>query len=306
MSPGWAQLYRNASGYNHFAMSLAQFIYTEVLKPRPLRVLTNAILLCIIPRQTRVGPATIYLDPEDPVLSGAVALRVYEPSELSFFLQHCRGDMTLVDVGANIGLYTSLALHTLTAGGRVVSVEPRPQTFTFLEKNIAANRRGAGPRVDAFRLAAAPEAGTRVLFQNPENKADNRVYVSNDFQWETTDVEARPLDDLLAEQGIRAINFLKMDVQGFEQMVLRGIKETLRRSEEVILMSEFWPKGLAEAGGDARGYLEELSELGFQLFELQERPRGKLVPLADRDGFIRALTGRKYANLIGLKGIEIK
>jgi FkbM family methyltransferase len=287
-------------------MSLAQFIYTEILKPRPLRALTNAVLLRLIPEHTRVGPATIHLDPEDPVLSGAVALKVYEPSELHFFLEHCRGDMTLVDVGANIGLYTALAMRTLSAGGRIISVEPRPQTFAFLEKNIAANHRETGPRVDAFRLAAAAEAGTRILFQNPENKADNRVYVSKDFKWETTEVESRPLDDVLSEQGIRQINFLKIDVQGYEQMVVGGMKQTLRRSTNVILMTEFWPKGLREAGGDARAYLEELSELGFNLYELRERPRGKLIPLADWDGFIRELAGRKYANLIGMKGVEIQ
>ena len=287
-------------------MSLAQFIYTEVLKPRPLRVLTNAILLRIIPDRTRVGPATVYLDPDDPVLSGAVALRVYEPSELFFFLQHCRGDMTLVDVGANIGLYTSLAMHELTAGGRIIAVEPRPQSFSFLEKNIASNRREAGPRVDAFRLAAATQPGPRLLFQNPENKADNRVYAANDRTWEGVEVEARPLDDVLSEQGIREINFLKMDVQGYEQMVLGGLKQTLRRSSKVILMTEFWPKGLREAGGDARIYLEELSDLGFQLFELKEHPRGKLIPLTDWDALIVRLKGRKYTNFVGVKGIEIK
>jgi FkbM family methyltransferase len=286
-------------------MSLAQFIYTEVLKPRPLRALTNAILLRIIPRATRVGPATIHLDPEDPVLSGAVALKVYEPSELHFFLEHCRGDLTLVDVGANIGLYTSLASHTLTGRGRIIAIEPRPQTFAYLEKNIASNRTPHGPRVDAVRVAAAPESGRRVLFQNPENKADNRVYESNDFKWETTEVEARSLDEILAELGVSEIHVLKVDVQGFEQMALRGMSQTLRRSPRVVLMTEFWPKGLREAGGEARSYLEELTELGFKLFELKERPRGTLVPLEDWDGFIRALRGRKYANLIGAKGIEI-
>jgi hypothetical protein len=70
-------------------------------------------------------------------------------------------------------------------------------------------------------------------------------------------------------------------------------------------MTEFWPKGLREAGGDARVYLEELSELGFNLFELKERPRGKLAPLKDGEALIKRLMGRKYANLIGSKGIEI-
>ena len=287
-------------------MSLAQFIYTEVLKPKPLRALTNAILLRILPKSTHVGAATIQLDRTDPVVSGAIALRAYEPSELRFFQQHCRGDMTLVDVGANIGLYTSLAMHGLTSGGRILAFEPRPQSFALLEKNIASNHRTAGPRVDAFNLAASTQPGAFTLYQNPDNHGDNRLYHSQDFQWQTIEVQARPLDEVLAEQGVTEIQFLKMDVQGYEQQVLGGLKQTLRRSTSVILMTEFWPKGLTEAGGGPRAYLEELSDLGFQLFESKENPRGKLVPLGDWDGLIRNLKGRKYANLVGAKGIKIR
>ena len=283
-------------------MSLAQFIYTEVLKPKPLRALTNAILLRILPKSTRVGAAAIHLDRTDPVVSGAITLRAYEPSELQFFQQHCRGELTLVDVGANIGLYTSLAMHGLSANGRILAFEPRPQSFALLETNIASNHREAGPRVDAFNLAASTQPGAFTLYQNPDNHGDNRLYHSQDFQWQTIEVQACPLDDVLAEQGVTEINFLKMDVQGYEQQVLGGLKQTLRRSSNVTLMTEFWPKGLTEAGGGPRAYLEDLSDLGFQLFELKEKPRGKLIPLGDWDGLIRSLKGRKYANLVGMKG----
>ena len=294
-------------------MSLAQFIYTEVLKPKPLRALTNAILLRILPKSTRVGAATIHLDSTDPVVSGAITLRAYEPSELQFFQQHCRGDLTLVDVGANIGLYTSLAMHGLSSRGRILAFEPRPQSFALLEKNIASNHRdpsialraGAGPRVDAFNLAASTQPGAFTLYQNPDNHGDNRLYHSQDFEWQTIEVQARPLDEVLTEQGVTEINFLKMDVQGYEQQVLGGLKQTLRRSSKVILMTEFWPKGLTEAGGGPLAYLEDLSDLGFQLFELKESPRGKLVPLGDWDGLIQNLKGRKYANIVGAKGIRI-
>jgi FkbM family methyltransferase len=286
-------------------MSLAQFIYTEVLKPRPLRVLTNAILLRIIPRVTQVGPARVYLDPEDPVLSGAVALRVYEPSELYFFQKHCHADMTLVDIGANVGLYTALAMHSLNADGRIVSVEPRPQSFGFLERNIVENRRADGPRADALNMAAAAEPGARLLFQNPENKADNRLYAGSDQNWEGIEVESGPLDAQLESLGIQQVNFVKADVQGYEQMALRGLRQTLHRSERVILMTEFWPKGLRDAGGDAYGYLEELAGFGFQLYELKENPRGELIPLKNWDELIRSLSGRKYMNIVGLKGVEL-
>lgn len=287
-------------------MSFAQFIYTEVLKPKPLRALTNAILLRILPKTIRVGAATIQLDPTDPVVSGAITLRSYEPSELHFFQKYCRGNMILVDVGANIGLYTSLAIHGLSANGRILAFEPRPQSFAFLEKNIASNRHEAAPRVEAFNVAASTQPGAFTLYQNPDNHGDNRLYHSQDFQWQTIEVQARPLDDVLSEQGVTEINFLKMDVQGYEQQVLGGLKQTLRRSTDVILMTEFWPKGLTEAGGGPLAYLEELSDLGFQLFELKERPPGKLIPLGDWDGLIRGLKGRKYANIVGAKGQKIE
>jgi FkbM family methyltransferase len=279
-------------------MSLAELVYTVVLRPRPLRVLTNALLLRVIPRVVKVGPATLHLDPEDPVLSGAVALRVYERRELRFFREQCQGEAIFVDVGANVGLYTALAMHGLTGGGRVMAVEPRPKTFSLLERTIVANRREGGPRVQAFRLAAAADSQRRTLWQNPENKADNRVYASTDFRWETTEVDCRPLDDLLAEHGVATIDVLKIDVQGFEQAVVRGLTATLRRSRAVTLMTEFWPKGLRDAGGDAHTYLRELSDLGFELSELT--PRG-LVPLEQPERLVGALRGRKYTNLIGLK-----
>ena len=125
---------------NRPAMSFAEFIYTEVLKPKPLKALANAVLLRIIPETIQVGPATLHLDLTDPVVSGALTLRVFEPSELAFFQKYCRGNMTLVDIGANVGLYTALAMHQLDSNGRIVTFEPHPQTYAFLQKNIAANQ----------------------------------------------------------------------------------------------------------------------------------------------------------------------
>lgn len=292
-------------------MSLAEFIYTEVLKPRPLKALANAVLLRIIPETLRVGAATLHLDLSDPVVSGALALGVFEPSELAFFQEHCRGGMTLVDIGANIGLYTALAMHQLDADGRIVAFEPHPGTFAFLQKNVAANQTGARacPRVAALNLAAAPQRGRQELRLNPENRGDNRLYQGTYQgkveQWETLPVEGRPVDDVLADLGIWQVNFVKIDIQGYEQNAISGFQKTLARSENVILMSEFWPKGLREAGGDAIAYLTMLSDLGFTLYELKERPHGKVTPLEDWQALIARLPERKYANIIGVKGYTI-
>ena len=292
-------------------MSLAEFIYTEVLKPKPLKAVTNAILLRIIPESLQVGPAILHLDRDDPVLSGALTLRVFELSELTFFQKYCRGGMTFVDIGANIGLYTALAMHQLDSSGRIVSFEPHPQSYKFLQKNIGANQTGARacPHVDAFNLAAAPERGQQELRLNPENHADNRLYQGT-YQgkvenWEALPVEGSSVDDVLAELGLEEVNFVKIDIQGYEQKAISGFQKTLARSRNAFLMSEFWPKGLKEAGGSATEYLQMLSRLGFTLYELKERPRGVVVPLENWDRLIARLPERKYTNLIGVKGYEL-
>jgi len=296
---------------NRPAMSFAEFIYTQVLKPKPLKALANAVLLRIIPESIQVGPATLHLDLTDPVVSGALTLRVFEPSELAFFQKYCCGNMTLVDIGANVGLYTVLAMHQLDSTGRIVTFEPHPQTYAFLQKNIAANETTGStcPRMDALNMAATPEPGQQELRLNPENRGDNRLYQGTYQgkveQWATLLIEGRPVDDVLAELGIEQVNFVKIDIQGYEQKAISGFRKTLARSQNVILMSEFWPKGLAEAGGNAIGYLQMLTDVGFKLYELKERPRGVVMPLEDWDQLIARLPERKYTNIVGIKGYKL-
>jgi FkbM family methyltransferase len=293
-------------------MPLAQFIYTEVLKPKPLKAVTNAILLRIIPESIQIGPTILYLDRSDPVVSGALALRVYEPSEQALFAKYVREDMTLVDIGANLGLYTVLSMHSLDSCGRIVAFEPHPQTYKLLLRNVSANQANGRdcPRVDTFNLAATPEPCTQELRLNPENRGDNRMYHGT-YQgkleeWDTLPVEGRPVDDVLAELGIEAVNFVKIDIQGYEQKAISGFQKTLARSQNVILLSEFWPKGLQEAGGSATEYLQMLTNLGFTLYVLNEKPYGSFTLLENWDRLIASLPGRKYTDVVGVKGYALE
>ncbi len=292
-------------------MSVAEYIYTVLLKPKPLKTLANAILLRIIPEKIQIGPATLYLDPNDPVVSGALTLRVYEPSEQALFAKYLHGDMTLVDIGANLGLYTAVSMHHLDANGHIVAFEPYSITYEILKKTVAANQNGpsAYPHVNIFNLAATPEPCNQDLRLNPENRGDNRLYQGTyqgkPEEWETLSVEGRPVDDVLAELKIEEVNFVKIDIQGYEQKAISGFQKTLARSQNVILLSEFWPKGLREAGGSAREYLQLLIDLGFSLYTLNAKPYGSVTPLEDWDALIASLPERKYTDIVGVKGYEI-
>lgn len=280
-------------------MSVAQFVYTVLLKPRPLRLAANAAIRALLPQRVRVGEAAVWLNPHDPVISGALAFGVYERGEIAFFRSRFRAGMTLIDVGANVGLYSALALSTPGFHGRVLALEPHAESRRYLEKTIEGNAPAAGA-AQIVGLAASDRAGTLSLYQNPENKGDNRLYPDPLLQGEEH-VGADTLDSICRRAGIASAQFVKIDVQGAEAQVVRGGAGLLGASPECILMTEFWPYGLARCGGDGLDYLGMLRELGFRLYELAGN-RGILTEIGAPEELVKRTQGRRYANLVGLKG----
>lgn len=281
-------------------MTLAEFIYTVLLKPAPLRRAANALIKTALPATVRIDGALVWLNPQDPVVSGALALRVYERCEMAFFRDHFSGGMTFIDVGANVGLYTGIALSK-KGDGRILAIEPHRESRSFLQKTILSNAGGRPANsVLVCELAASDRRGTLKLYKNSQNKGDNRIYPDPLLDEEEA-VSTDTLDNICGARGIVSVDFLKIDVQGAEAKVIGGAAQLLQNSADCILMTEFWPYGLARSGSDALGYLESLDQLGFALYELGGRRKG-IFPLEDPRALIARKQGRSYANLLGIKG----
>lgn len=280
-------------------MTLAEFVYTTLLKPRILRRAANAAIRAALPQRVRIGEAVVWLNPHDPVVSGALTFGVYERGEIAFFRSRFRPDMTFIDVGANVGLYSALALSTPRFHGRVLAIEPHRESRLYLQQTLQSNAAPAGT-ASICELAASERPGTLTLYQNPENKGDNRVYADPLLAGAET-IGADTLDNICRRQGISSAQFIKIDVQGAEASVVRGARQLLAASDDCILMTEFWPYGLARGGADGLEYLEMLRELGFQLCELADTS-GVPVPVASARALVERTQGRRYANLVGLKG----
>ena len=281
-------------------MKISEFIYTVLLKPAPLRKSANFLLKTIAPRTLKRYGATIHLNPNDPILPGALTLNVYERDEISFFLKSFQPNMTFVDVGANVGLYTGLAMSRNNFQGRVLCIEPDPISRQFLEKTITSNKGSTEDcKITISPFAASNTNETLVLYKNPENKCDNRIY-PDEILTEQVSIQAKTLDSICESEDISEIQFLKIDVQGAEGKVLQGASKILSSSPNCILMTEFWPYGLLHCGIKPTEYIAQLQELRFNLYELS---RGKLFPLSNVDTIVQKNIGRLYINLVGLKGI---
>jgi len=273
-------------------MTLPEFVYTVLLKPRPLRAVADAVLRALTPAVIESHGARIHLNPRDPVVSGALALRVYEKTETRFFLRTLRPGMIFLDIGANIGYYSALALARVGREGRVIAVEPDPEAFGYLRRTAAANGEGRAILVNKG-LADAPAALR--LYRNLSNRGDNRFY-ANDLAGDSIEVEVTRADDLLAGLGVAKVDLIKMDVQGFEGRVISGLERTLQASDALVILSEFWPWGLRQAGSDPLEVLARLQRLGFALHELNHD--GSASPLGDHAAFTARFPGRKYANIV--------
>jgi FkbM family methyltransferase len=277
-------------------MSASEFVYTVVLRPPLLRRAANAALRAVIPPMVERRGARVALNQTDPVVSGALTLRVYEKAETEFFVAACQPAMTFLDIGANVGYYTALAMATTRGKARVLALEPDPASFRYLLQTVAAN---PGSRVDCIPKAASDRNGTGILHTSRNNRGDSRLY-PNDLADGSCEVPLVRVDDLLREMQIETVDLIKIDVQGYESHVVAGMQAAIGRSPRLTILSEFWPHGITSAGGDPGAYLSGLADHGMRIYELGRHCR--LVPITDFALLIRHHPGRSYTNIVAIKG----
>lgn len=293
-------------------MAFSEFIYTVVCKPYLIRKLVNKAILATLPRTIRVGPAVICVNPQDPVASGALTFEVYERQELKLASHIFREGMTIVDVGANVGLYTALAMHHVKSGGRIVALEPHPDSYQFLaqtlELNAAQIPEKERRKVEILDFAASAWEGEAHLFTNPANRGDNRLYFfSSARDSHALPVQVMTIDSVLRDFKITSIDFLKLHVQGHEFEVIQGAQETLRASPNAILLSEFWPDGIRQScNRDSVEYLSFLADLNFIIYQVHGNKLRLIRSSADFEAITSRLKGRKYVSILCTKKLLLE
>ena len=106
--------------------SAAYYIYTVLLKPKPLRRLAQGAIKRLIPPTIDFRGSRIALNQDDAIVSGSLTLGCYETFVTDVLEALLRSGMTFFDVGANIGIYTALGARIVGSTGRVVAIEPGP------------------------------------------------------------------------------------------------------------------------------------------------------------------------------------
>jgi FkbM family methyltransferase len=151
---------------------------------------------------------------------------LYERRERKLFCSAITPGCAVLDVGANIGIYTLLAAKR---GARVFAVEADPANAAKLRHHLDMN--DLGQQVTVFEMAAIDREGTVLLHRNPSNSGGSSLTVGVG----TVQVRGLTIDSL----NLPPIDLCKMDIEGAELGALIGMRDILRRSAGMKLLIEY-------------------------------------------------------------------
>jgi FkbM family methyltransferase len=189
------------------------------------------------------------------VRSGGKLMRVllgtYEKEQTLAFEQLVKPGAVMFDVGAHVGYYTLLSSKLVGDQGKVVAFEAMPRNAAYLRQHVSRNRCA---NVEVIEGAVSKGPGT-ARFARGTGTGTGKLSDGGPIE-----VRTMSLDDVAAERGLSP-TFIKIDVEGAEELVLDGAARVLRESRPVIFLSTHGPDLHARC-------CKRLSALGYSLAPL--------------------------------------
>jgi FkbM family methyltransferase len=215
-----------------------------------------------------IGHRRVKVDLRDGVIATKLYMeRTWEPELGNLFRRLPLRDTVCVDVGANLGLHALELSECVGRNGKVLAYEPDSHNFSLLTENIRLNQ---ATNVVAERIAIGESSGEGMLVHNSWNFGDHRLAAHAEPGARFDSVAIRTLDSATASIAAGKIGLIKVDTQGYDFFVLKGMTKTLERNAQVVLVVEISPVLLNKAGTSATEFVTRLRELGFDGWELHE------------------------------------
>lgn len=248
-------------------IALAALAQRAVVAGRRLTGARNAV--------TRVNRKGIewQLDLREGIDFAIWLLGSFEPETVRCYRRLVRPGALVLDIGANIGAHTLHLAEAVGAEGRVLAFEPTDYAFAKLSQNCALNPH-LQSRIRLFQAMLVSRDGpaeTPRLYSSWPLQRDGDLHAQHQGRlMSTSSARAATLDTALREAGIGRVDFVKLDIDGFECGMLEGAKSTLTRDHPVILM-ELAPYALEEQGDSLERLVGKLDALGYGLTDLSGR-----------------------------------
>lgn len=181
----------------------------------------------------------------------------------------------MVDVGAYVGRYSiAMAEAAKYHGGRVLAIEPDRDLCTVLRHNIAVN--GLATAVSVKQCALGDTPGMERWYVNQQNSADGGFGTWENCRGLTCRASSGQMVDISTLDSfglfVSELDFIKIDVQGFEVSVLRGMRAVIEANPQLCMVVECAPfllnQGQSPAPSPTGVLIQELSETEFTVYDI--------------------------------------
>jgi FkbM family methyltransferase len=228
---------------------------------------------------------------DDVMFPQIAAYGAHEPEESALLAERLKQGMVVIDAGSNVGYHSLLASKAVGPSGRVFAFDPDPENMGLLRANLDLN---GVTNVTTVNSALSDRAQTARFYRDTANHGAHTLSRTNvEVPGEEFSVSCVRLDDALEGLGVQRVDFIKVDIQGAEAMMLRGAKKTLERDRPTLLL-EFWPAGLRAMGDRPLDLLEAMRGFGYRASVQLERLRR----MDDLSEIVEVAVARRYVNLL--------
>ena len=261
------------------AKKIISFIYKkgeQILSGRslgrtyPAKIISKKLRSYLKQDYAYVDGQKMYLDENDSLRLSING--IYEPKETEVVKKEIKKGYTVLDIGANIGYYTLIFAKLVGLEGKVYAFEPDPKNFEILKKNVQINNY---KNVVLIQKAVSDRNGEINLVLEENNTAGHNIRSDNTDGMNTINVDMTSLDEYFKNFDGN-IDFIKMDVEGSEFGVIKGMKSLLARSKNVKIMTEFDPFFIKKFGVVPEEFLDSFLQNHFKFYDLKKSHQKKL------------------------------
>lgn len=216
--------------------------------------LGNDTILCRV-----LGRYLLYADSQDVGIVPHLSMDGYWEAWMTLAVARVvQSGWHCVDVGANHGYYTLLIGGMVGKTGRVVALEPNPRLADLVKRTIAVN--GFQDQITVLTEAVSETAGETLKLVIPKGLGMNASLIRNAIASdEVIEVQTTTLDQLTASW--EKVDFLKIDAEGAEEMIWRGMQETIYKHPHLTIVLEFNDM----RSPNPQAFLELIQQVGFTL-----------------------------------------
>jgi len=204
---------------------------------------------------------------------------IREPESVNEIKKILKKGNVVVEIGANIGYYALVESKIVGNTGKVYAIEPHPENINSLKKNIKINKY---ENIEVYSIAIGEVNGVAKMNVSTHSNLHSLFIRNFDHIIKSMKINVITLDNFLKNK--RFPNLIRMDLEGYEYNILKGMKKILKAKKPLILFIELHPHLLDYK--KTLNVLKTLKKYGFETRKIIRRitfTETKVIPKREYD-----------------------